>query len=774
MKTFDSMVEVIGNAWRNLRSGRFGAEFPALLILLGIINAVLPPVLFPQWEWQRLLLSVLPLIIGGALLLPRRQLAVLLAAVGTGFAGFELHRRTTAGSYLALLNNRDCGAEIVAKVVDTSCCGKAVPWLSNPALLTVQVTQVRLTGENNWTETYGRTAVRLPRSAPVLDYGAVIRLEGTFRSPENYFLLQENIVSAAGKVQAKPLRRLPVPGSEPFANYLEARHISRIFYCRKFYAEGYRQAGWYRPILAIRNFLLQNVTAGIENRKCRDLLAALLFGCRQGLNYADKLNYIKSGTIHIFTVSGLHVGILALLLFWFFRWVPFRTRHLLVPGLVLLYVISTGMYPPALRAWLMIAVWCVCRAFLLYVPALNIVFLTAAALLVKNPFYLKDMGFQFSFTVVGFLIASGRNCRDWGRWCSELLSWIPVSHLSRRRYRFETGRRRLLLTLLGCVTAWLASSGICLYYQGIYFPFSVVANFLLIPCVLLLFNLVFLKLLLSIFGLLLPITAGLVEHTAGMIDFVAGFSLDLFAPTHAAAPTIFGLLLFYAALALLAVSRRGPGMIAGLLGTAGMIVFWHVSGDFTAPSLTVIHGGNSQETAWIIIEPPAKSALVINVPSYETAHCIAARLGQSGVRKIDTLVFSGNRKDCCSGTETLLRYVKVRQVVQLEPDSHSPSFDAALAAALSAGAAYETGQIDPDDPETRRYRSGKIEIITKNRNQDIDYHSSLLHIKAKLAADYCGCNTLELGFGGCRPIRSRLLNCSIPEMKDYLFNRTTK
>ena len=763
----------IKNALKELRSGRAVAKMPALLILIGIINAILPQVLFPDLVWWKILLSVSPIIVGGTFLLSRKQLIILIFAICTGLGSLNIHQKITASSYVSLLGNRDRGAEILVKVIDTSCCGKDLSWLPNPNLMIVKVLKVRLSGAAEWRESYGTVAVRLPQNAPLLNYGDIISLKGTFRRSRNHFLLQENIVPGDNSkaIKIKNIKVLANPGSKHFTDYLKSRNISRIFYCKEFFGVKSQDAGLYRPVLGLRNFLLQNATDGIKNKKHRNLLATLLFGCRQGLDYADKVNYVKSGTIHIFTVSGLHVGILAFLLFYFFRWVPFRCRHLLVPGLLFLYVFSTGMHPPALRAWLMITIWCVCRASLLYIPALNIVFLTAAVLLVKNPFYLNDMGFQFSFTVVSFLIVSSRGSREWEQLLRERLAWIPAKHLGLFRYWGEKWRRRFLLTLSGCVVAWLASSGICLYYQGIYFPFSIIANFLLIPFVLLLFNLIFLKIFLSIFSFLLPLTAWLVETATGVIDFIAGISLDLFESTHAAAPTVYGLLIFYVALLLLLVSRKRPGIIIGLLGVGGMIVFWHVSSNFIAPSLTVLHGGGSQETSFVIIEPSAKSATVINVPTFESARCIAARLGQSGVRKVDTLIFCANRKAFCDGTKVLIQRLKVREVVQLESDSRSSFFNKSINALFEQGASCKVGKISSSNSKLFEYHSGKIKIIGKNQRFNIEYQSSILHIKLRTFSNNNGRKMLELIFDGRRRIRCELLNSSIMEMRNYSFDR---
>ncbi|MFA6715494.1 MAG: ComEC/Rec2 family competence protein [Victivallaceae bacterium] len=759
------------NVFKGLRSGRTVAGMPALLILTGIIGALLPLVIF-SCPWYEALLWILPLPVAGLFLLPRRQFATLVAAIASGFGSFFINQAIISGSYVSSLGGRERGAEILAKVVDTSCAGPAVSWLPNPALTTVEILKLRLNGDEHWQASRGLAAVRLPERTPLLSYGDIIRLNGTFRDTGTVFLLQENIVPLDnGKpIEAKILRVISDPGGKHFSNYLRSRNISGIFYCREFDGIESNAAGWRRPVSVMRNFLLRNVTAGVKNEKYRNLLATLLFGCRQGLDYAAKANYIKSGTIHIFTVSGLHVGILALLLFWILRWVPFKPRHLLVPGLVFLYVLSTGMHPPALRAWLMIAIWCVCRAFLFYIPALNIVFLAASLLLLKNPFYLNDMGFQFSFVVVGFLLLAARGSREWEALFRETLKWIPPKYLGFKRYWAAKWRRKLFLALSGCVVAWLASSGICLYYQGIYFPFSIVANFLLIPFVLVLFGLVAVKILLSAFAFLLPLTAWLVETFTAAIDFIAGISLDISASTHAAAPTFAQLLLFYVALALLVTAHRRFTAAAGLLGVGGMIVFWHITADFTAPSMTLLQGGGSQETACVIIEPAMRSATVINAPSFEAARGIAARLAKSGVREIDALVLSGSRRDFCAGAVELAKRFRIKEIVQLVPESRSKFFSKTAEKLIEQGTSFKTGKVSGVGDGFFKYESGKVKIIGKNQRLNIEYRSGLLHIKGMAFINNNGHKVIELVFGGRHPVTCEFLNSSVLEIRDYCFD----
>ena len=49
------------------------------------------------------------------------------------------------------------------------------------------------------------------------------------------------------------------------------------------------------------------------------MLNAMLFGDRAGLNKTQRMGFERTGSFHLFVVSGMHVGLLAGLVFWLAR-----------------------------------------------------------------------------------------------------------------------------------------------------------------------------------------------------------------------------------------------------------------------------------------------------------------------------------------------------------------------------------------------------------------------------------------------------------------------
>ena len=143
---------------------------------------------------------------------------------------------------------------------------------------------------------------------------------------------------------------------------------------------------------------------------------ALLIGSRAGVAPELLEQFKASGTMHILAISGLHVGLLALMAAVLLRWLLARSRWLLlhshVPSLALLgtlplllfYALIAGMNTPVFRAVIMAAI--LLAAVLLRRQHSLLHLLAAAALLVlaSNPLALFTASFQLSFSAVAALI----------------------------------------------------------------------------------------------------------------------------------------------------------------------------------------------------------------------------------------------------------------------------------------------------------------------------------------------------------------------------------
>lgn len=140
------------------------------------------------------------------------------------------------------------------------------------------------------------------------------------------------------------------------------------------------------------------------------IAVALLFGYRSELEATTKEAFTKTGTIHILSVSGLHVslvfGVMSLLLGWLDR---FKHGKMMRCSIVLLfvwvYVILTGMSPAILRAGIMISFFIVSLLSGRRQIAVNTLLTSALFILLLAPQYLFTVGFQLSYAaILGILL----------------------------------------------------------------------------------------------------------------------------------------------------------------------------------------------------------------------------------------------------------------------------------------------------------------------------------------------------------------------------------
>lgn len=141
-----------------------------------------------------------------------------------------------------------------------------------------------------------------------------------------------------------------------------------------------------------------------------DIVRALLFGERERIDDETIDLFRRTGTIHILSVSGLHVGVIALGLFVFVSWIPDRRVQLLVfTATIALYTVVAGGGASILRASMMAVAAMTARTASRIDRPLNTLGLAALLILAFQPDELFNAGFQLSFASVGgILLLYGR------------------------------------------------------------------------------------------------------------------------------------------------------------------------------------------------------------------------------------------------------------------------------------------------------------------------------------------------------------------------------
>ena len=258
----------------------------------------------------------------------------------------------------------------------------------------------------------------------------------------------------------------------------------------------------------------------MEQPQTASLYLAMLLGDKAVLSVEQQNAFMRSGTFHIFSISGLHVGVVGLALYVLFNLlrVPRRPAVACSLAVLWLYVQITGASSPAVRAFLMIAFLFASEVFRLPGNALAALVAAALVTLLLDPLQLFSTGFQMSYTVVVALVVMGRPLGE--KW---LAAWRPFALLPKADWRWphlttESGGRWFLGAAAGCWTAFLASAPSGIGYFSVFSPGSLLANLLIIPLSWLAISAGFVSLLAGLLGLL-PVS--------GLCNAVAALTIRL-------------------------------------------------------------------------------------------------------------------------------------------------------------------------------------------------------------------------------------------------------
>lgn len=212
------------------------------------------------------------------------------------------------------------------------------------------------------------------------------------------------------------------------------------------------------------------------------VMISLLLGEKRGLDPETLDHFKASGSLHVFAVSGLHIGIAAALLWWLLRLLrirPLTAKAISIP-LLAAYVFATGMPVSAMRAFVMITFFFAITLSRHRINPVNILALTAIVFLLWNPLQLFDAGFQLSFLIFGVIITIG----IWGKgrspvWSPDPLIPQPIyTRTERFLVRHEQSLRLLVLLSICC---WIAAIPLTILNFGTFNLYSALTNCVMSP-----------------------------------------------------------------------------------------------------------------------------------------------------------------------------------------------------------------------------------------------------------------------------------------------------
>lgn len=276
-----------------------------------------------------------------------------------------------------------------------------------------------------------------------------------------------------------------------------------------------------------QNRLQRILEGGLEDHPAlTSVYAAMLLGEKALLSHEQESAFMRSGVFHIFSISGLHVGVIAGAILSGLKLLRMPGRGARLAGLVVLwlYVQITGASVPAERAFLMIAFVVAGKVFRL--PGNALAGLAGAALttLLLDPRQLFSTGFQMSYSVVTALVVMGGPLADrvkaaWRPWRD-----LPEANWSwRQRGVREVGQAAIVAVLITWA-ATITSTPSSIANFGLFSPGALAANLVVIPLSTIALVAGFVSLLAGLVGLT-PLCLAM-NHAAALAILVMDFIIQ--------------------------------------------------------------------------------------------------------------------------------------------------------------------------------------------------------------------------------------------------------
>jgi competence protein ComEC len=251
-----------------------------------------------------------------------------------------------------------------------------------------------------------------------------------------------------------------------------------------------RDAGLHLKALALRSrdWIAAAITADIADQPAAaSAIKAMVLGTREDVPEEIDAAFLHSGTLHVFSVSGLHVSLVAVLIWRLLNLLRLTKRQAALASipLIFFYALLTGWQAAAVRSAVMASV--ILAGVCLNRPTRLLDGLIVAGLVVlaADTQQLFMAGAQLSFVVLATIaVGAGPVHRQLVPFCRPD-PFLPATLWSRRQRWITAGRLWLATSLAVSLAAALGSTALTLWHFQLVTPVSLLANLVQVPLALL-------------------------------------------------------------------------------------------------------------------------------------------------------------------------------------------------------------------------------------------------------------------------------------------------
>jgi len=218
----------------------------------------------------------------------------------------------------------------------------------------------------------------------------------------------DEILVEAGVKDPSPVMN---PGEFDYAKWLHSQGVYFVCFARdQWKHSGFHSESWIKQqALILRRYFKERLqVCGLSGQELA-VSEALLLGQSSDIDPGLLASYSASGTLHVLSVSGMHVALVFVVLLKLLapleknkktKWISFVIQF----AVIWFYAFMTGMSPSVLRSVMMLSVIITGRVIKRNAHLLNTLSASAIILLIGNPQLLVDAGFLLSYCAVGGIV----------------------------------------------------------------------------------------------------------------------------------------------------------------------------------------------------------------------------------------------------------------------------------------------------------------------------------------------------------------------------------
>ena len=293
--------------------------------------------------------------------------------------------------------------------------------------------------------------------------------------------IRSSVVATIGVIAS--LARDP-PGNT-FDGYLANAGINFRFTRGRILGEEVQPSAYYGFCAEQADRFAEILGVGVKHKRPElvGVLHAMLLGQQHELSDEQIAIFRQSGTMHVFSISGLHIAVIAVGLHTLLSLIRLPAWMRYVTGLIALwlYVDITGAAPSAVRAFVMVAVVETALVFQLPRNPLSALAASALLILIFAPLQLFSASFQMSYGIVAALLLLGLPLADTWQKRLALFEDLPKVTWGWHRHALDALWRATLAAAAIGTAASLVSAVTGVLFFELFTPGALLANLWLIP-----------------------------------------------------------------------------------------------------------------------------------------------------------------------------------------------------------------------------------------------------------------------------------------------------